>query len=118
MVQLTLRLTAAAGSASRLVDVLCRLSRRALRTMGCSEVHIAADITAADVYWYCEDWHDERALEERLRSDQFSELLALIETCAAAPLLEFRTVVASRGLEYVASVRGLSPGDRQPGSQP
>ena len=41
-----------------------------------------------------------------------SELLRRIETG------HVRTVVASRGLEYVASVRGLSPEDRRFGSQP
>ncbi len=105
MVQLTLRLTAASGRARELVQALCVLMRQARHNEGCSAAHIAADATAGDAFWYIEDWDDVETLEGELRSDRFSQLLALMETSAQPPLLEFRMISETRGLEYVTAVR-------------
>jgi quinol monooxygenase YgiN len=114
MVQLVLRLTAAAGAGHRLVQALHSHLRRAAHCAGCSSAHLAADVDVADVYWYVEEWDNQRALEAKVRTAQFSELLALMETSAEAPLLEFRIVAESKGLEYVASLRGGAPGHPRP----
>jgi quinol monooxygenase YgiN len=105
MVQLTVRLTAAPGRAHQLVQALHALMRRAQQNEGCSAAHIAADATAGDEFWYSEDWEDVEALEGDMRSDRFSQLLALMETSAQPPLLEFRLIAETRGLEYVTAVR-------------
>ena len=59
----------------------------------------------ANTFWYVEEWQDAGDLERELRSDRFSQLLALMETSAQPPALEFRVVTETRGLEYVAAVR-------------
>jgi quinol monooxygenase YgiN len=110
MVQLLVRITAATGQSHRLVQALHVLMRRALQVPGCSAAHIGADVEAADVFWYWEDWQDARDLEERMRTSQFSQLLALLETSASAPSVEFRVVEQSRGLDYIAAVRKLPEG--------
>ena len=63
------------------------------------------DVDAADVYWYCEEWDDLPSFEAEVRTPQFSELLALIETSAAPPMIEIRVMEEARGLDYVASLR-------------
>jgi quinol monooxygenase YgiN len=105
MVQLSVRLTAASGRAHQLVQALHALMRQARQNEGCSAAHIAADATAGDAFWYSEDWPDVDALEAELSSDRFSQLLAVMETSAQPPLLEFRVVAETRGLEYVAAAR-------------
>jgi quinol monooxygenase YgiN len=105
MVQLTIRLTATSGRAPQLIEALHALMRQSRRRSGCSDAHIAADVDEANAFWYCEDWQDERALEEELRSEHFSQLLALMETSTTPPVLEFRTIAATRGLDYVSTVR-------------
>jgi hypothetical protein len=42
-------------------------------------------------------------LERELRTDRVTQLLALVETAAQPPLVEFRVISETRGLEYVAS---------------
>ena len=74
---------------------------------GCSAVHVAAEIDDAGALWYCEEWQDRNHLEDYMRTNQFARLLALVETGASSPLLEFRIVSEIRGLDYVASVRGF-----------
>jgi quinol monooxygenase YgiN len=109
MVQLTVRLTATAGRAHQMVDALHSLMRQTRHRAGCSEAHIAVDVDEANAFWYCEDWQDDRALEEALRSEHFSQLLALMETSTTPPVLEFRTVTETRGLDYVGAVRAQQP---------
>jgi quinol monooxygenase YgiN len=105
MVQFTIKITAASGRAHELVDALHMLMARARQMKGCSGVHIAADLDEADAFWYCEDWLDRDALERRVKAESFSQFLALMETSAAPPSMEFRTVSDLRGLEYVSTVR-------------
>jgi quinol monooxygenase YgiN len=105
MVQLLLRLTAVHGRAHQLVEALQPHARRATRCSGCRAAHLAADVEHADVFWYCEEWDDAAALEAMMRTEQFSQLLVLMETSASQPLLEFRAIGECRGLDYVAAVR-------------
>jgi quinol monooxygenase YgiN len=112
MVQLILRLTAATGRAGQLVEALSPHVRRATRSAGCRAAHLATDVASADVFWYCEEWDDAGALEARVRTDQFAQILAVMETSAEPPVLEFRVIEQSKGLEYVAAVRGGEPGRR------
>ena len=108
MVQLTVRLTATSGRAHQLVEALHTRMRRTRRQSGCSDAHIAADVDEADAFWYVENWENVQALEDELRTDRFSQLLALMETSARPPLLEFRVITETRGLEYVTAVRETS----------
>ncbi len=105
MVELTLRLTAAPGRAHQLVDALQPHVRHARRTSGCRHAHLATDVDGGDVFWYVEAWDDTTALEARIRTTRFSQLLALMEISATPPLLEFRIIGEARGLDYVAEIR-------------
>ena len=52
-----------------------------------------------------EDWSREQELKLHIRSNCFTDLLALKETSPEIPVLEVRTVSAVSGLEYVEAVR-------------
>jgi quinol monooxygenase YgiN len=111
LVQVTVRLTAASGRTNQLAQALQVLMREALHSDGCVGAHLAADSGDANEFWYSEDWEDGDALERELRTDRFSQLLALMETSAVPPTIEFRVVTETRGLEYVAAVRGSASQD-------
>jgi len=110
-VQLTLRLTAASGRTSQLAQALHVLMREALQIDGCAGAHLAADADDANEFWYSEDWQDIDALEREFLTEHFAQVLALMETSALPPMIEFRTVTETRGLEYVAAVRGSASPD-------
>ncbi len=107
MVQLVVRLVAASGRSHEIVQALQPLVRLARQTLGCHAAHLSADIEHANVFWYFEDWDDTDGLESRLRTESFSQLLAVMETSAEPPLLEVRLIEGSRGLDYVAAVRNV-----------
>lgn len=108
MVQLIVRMTATAGREHDLVEALHTQMRHTRRQGGCSRAIITADVDEAHTFWYCEDWQDAARLEDELRTDRFSQLLALMETSAQPPVLEFRMIAETRGLEYVAAVRAAA----------
>ena len=111
MIQVTVRMAAQAGDANRLVEALLPMMHRAMQSAGCSGAHVWADVEHAGVFWYHEDWRDTHALEARVRSEHFSQLLALMETSARPPVMEFRTIERLQGLDYVAAVRAADATD-------
>ena len=57
---------------------------------------------------YLEEWATEADMRRRVRSDRFTSLLAILES-ASAPQVQFDFVTTTRGLDYVAQVRGETP---------
>lgn len=55
---------------------------------------------------YEERWQTREDFEEQLHSSRFTRLLDLMESASERPSLEFHFVSETRGLEYVAAVRG------------
>lgn len=114
MVQLLVRLMAAAGREPQLTEALRRMKRQVSGHLGCSGVHVAADIDDVGTFWYSEEWHDLEELEGYMRTNAFVRMLSLLETTAQPPLMEFRVISETRGLEYVATVRGVPGIDGEP----
>jgi quinol monooxygenase YgiN len=106
VVQLLVRITAVSGHADELIQALRSVRRGVQREDVNTDVHIATDVDDDNVVWFCEEWPTLEACEDHLRSIQFARMLAVVETAAEAPRLECRLISESRGLDYVASVRG------------
>jgi hypothetical protein len=106
MVRLTVSLVASARSAPRLVHALRSLtSPLRLRPghLGCS-TWTDSDHTVH----YQEDWATERDMRNRVISDGFTRLLAVIEASEGLPEVQFNFVTKTRGLDYVAEVRSMA----------
>jgi quinol monooxygenase YgiN len=54
---------------------------------------------------YIEEWETESDLRRRIQSDRFTSLLSIVES-ARDPQIQFDFVSTTRGLDYVAEVRG------------
>ena len=69
--------------------------------------------TDADhVVHYQEDWATEADVRERVRSEAFTLLLAVVEASEGVPHVQFDFVTKTRGLDYVAEARdSLRSGD-------
>ena len=53
---------------------------------------------------YVEEWATESAMRQRVRSDGFTSLLAIVES-VADPKVNFDFVTTTRGIDFVAEVR-------------
>jgi quinol monooxygenase YgiN len=58
--------------------------------------------------YYAEEWTSEAAMRERVLSHGFTLLLAVLES-VRHPRVQFDFVSSTRGLDYVAEVRGSQP---------
>jgi len=58
--------------------------------------------------YYAEEWTNEAAMRERVRSHGFTLVLAILEA-VQQPHVQFDFVSSTRGLDYVAEVRGAQP---------
>jgi quinol monooxygenase YgiN len=56
---------------------------------------------------YTEEWASEPDMRRRVRSISFTSLLVLVESAQAQPTVQFDFVAATRGVDYVAEVRGI-----------
>ena len=104
MVRLTVSLVASARSAPRLLHALRSLTA-ALRLrpgyLGCN-TWMDSDHTVH----YEEDWATETDMRDRVVSEGFTRLLAVIEASEGLPQVQFNFVSKTRGLDYIAEVRG------------
>jgi hypothetical protein len=63
---------------------------------------------------YVEEWSSEVDLRRRVRSDEFTSLLGIVDS-AREPRVQFDFVSSTRGLDYVAEIRGaLGPSAAPP----
>jgi quinol monooxygenase YgiN len=114
VVQLLVRLTATPDRLAELVKAMRVVMLPARMERGCTSTQLSADVERPDALCYREEWLTERDIDRQICSDRFARLLELMETAAEPPVLEFRFVSATRGLDYVAALRGADNGDDGP----
>lgn len=106
MVRLTVSLVASARSAPNLMNALRSLMTSLRHQSGClgCNTWLASDNTVH----YQEDWATETDVRSRVESHAFTSLLAVIEASEGTPQVQFNFVTKTRGLDYVAEVRGAA----------
>jgi quinol monooxygenase YgiN len=50
-------------------------------------------------------WSDEESLERHLRSDEYRQLLLVLETAIKQPEVRFDTILSSTGIETIEKAR-------------
>lgn len=72
---------------------------------GCISCKLYLD--AGDLNQFCLEtrWRTEEELVRHLRSEEYRNLLILLESSKERPVIEFHDVVETRGLEFVEIVR-------------
>ena len=91
---------------AELVQALRAVMRSARAEKGFIACHIYQEAGDANSICYEEHWEARKDLEEQVRSSRYTRLLTLMESAVEQPSLEFHFVSETRGLEYVAEVRG------------
>jgi len=101
-----LRMKSAPLQRAEVVQGLRVLMRAARAEKGFMTGWLGVEPDDANSIHYEERWQTREDFEDQLRSSRFTRLLALMESASEQPLLEFHFVSETRGLEYVAAVRG------------
>lgn len=124
MVRLTVAVASSPGGVNDLLAAFQFIRTSARFEEGCLACCVWADAEA--VVHYVEEWATEADMRRRVQSERFTSLLAVMESSEDAPAVKFDFVTTTRGLDYVAEVRGLPedpdeayhpPTTRRPGEQ-
>lgn len=106
MILAILRLKSSSVRTTELVQGLRLLLRSARAEKGFVSSRLSSDLDDCDVVQYEERWSSRQDLEDQVRSSRYTRLLALMESASEQPTLEFHFVSETRGLDFVAAVRG------------
>jgi quinol monooxygenase YgiN len=105
MVRLAVALnSASARGVQDLLEALRFLALGARLEPGCQGC--SAWVDPDSTVRYAEEWATEADMRRRVRSESFTSLLAVLES-AEEPHVQFHFVTATRGLDYVAEIRGV-----------
>ena len=105
MVQLLLRLVASPGRVLDIVDALRVVMRPAQQARGCSFAGIHLSAIDSRRILYVEEWDDACELRAEFGTERFHRMLELLEMAADPPVVEFRVVSKTHGLEYISHQR-------------
>ena len=108
MVRLSVALQATSTRAAESLLEACRFLSISTRfDPGC--VECSAWLEAEAIVRYTELWATEPDMRRRVRSDQFTSLLGVVESAREAAV-QFDFVTSTRGLDYIEEVRGQPRG--------
>ena len=96
------------GQTRPITNALQSLAAATRPTRGCAGCSVMAVIGNPGTVRYTEEWLTEQDLRNRVRSDDFTQLVTLIEDAMHAPRVEFVLPHGTRGLDFVREVRVVS----------
>jgi quinol monooxygenase YgiN len=104
VIQIELSIVSDPNSTERMNQALCSLMPPVQLDRGCEGSHLYADADEPNAFFYVEKWATGEDLVREIRSERFIRLLSVMESSPMPPVLEFRFVTRTRGLDYVAEV--------------
>jgi quinol monooxygenase YgiN len=104
MVRLTVEFHVSTRRATEIIEALRFLMVTTRAEPGCLSCGVWKDSESA--VRYLEEWATETDMRERVRGERFTKLLSVIESVEKPPTVQFDFVTTTRGLDYVAEIRG------------
>jgi len=72
---------------------------------GCISCHIYGDLQEKNVFMLKEVWRSEEDMDRHLRSDEYRNLLLILEMALEQPEIRFDTISSSTGIETIEKAR-------------
>jgi quinol monooxygenase YgiN len=105
MVRLTIELYAPMPTARRIVAALRSMVMAARLEPGCLGCDVWTDEADDCAVRYEVRWSSEDTMRRRVRCEDFTRLLEVLESAPERPTVQFDFVTRCEGLEYVEAVR-------------
>jgi quinol monooxygenase YgiN len=72
---------------------------------GCHYCKLCCDVENDDQLVLLEEWHSQEDLERHVRSDDFRNILAVMDLGPEPPILDFHTVSSTDGMALIEKIR-------------
>jgi len=103
----TIRITASEISDGEIVRVLRSLIEPTRVETGCISCGLYKDLHDPSIIVWVEEWKTQHDLERHLRSRQYKKVLAAFDMSSSQPVMQFNTVVETKGMQLIADAKGI-----------
>ena len=105
MIQATIRMTIPPQKSGEVLKIIRSVVELCRYNPGCLSCHLYGDLQEKNVLMLEEVWRAEEDLDLHLRSDEYSNLLLVMEMALKHPEVRFNTVSTSTGIETIEKAR-------------
>jgi len=105
MVLATIRMIIPPKKRDEALRILRSMAEQCKVHSGCLGCHIYKDEQEDNVLIFEEMWRNEENLEQHLRSEEYLDVLLVIEMALKHPEVSFNTVLTSTGIETIEKAR-------------
>ena len=106
MIQATIRMTIPPQKSGEVLKIIRSVVEQFRDDPGCLSCHLYGDLQEKNVLMLKEVWRSEEDLNLHLRSDEYSNLLMVLEMALKEPEIRFDTISRSTGIETIEKARG------------
>jgi quinol monooxygenase YgiN len=105
MIQSTIRMTIPSQKRAEALRILNSVAEQCRDVSGCLSCHFYGDLREKDVLMLTEVWRAEEDLNLHLRSEEYRNLLLVLEMSLRQPEIRFDTISSSAGIETIEKAR-------------
>ena len=105
MIHATIRMTIPPQKSGEALKILRSVAELCRDDPGCLSCHIYEDLQENNVLMLEEVWRAEEDLDLHIRSDEYRNLLLVLEMALKQPEIRFDTISSSTGIETIEKAR-------------
>jgi quinol monooxygenase YgiN len=105
LIQATIRVTIPPKKSCEVLKILRPVVELCRDDPGCLSCHLYGDLQDKNVLMLEEIWKSEEDLGHHLRSDEYRNLLLILEVALEQPEIRFDTISSSTGIEAIEKAR-------------
>jgi quinol monooxygenase YgiN len=109
LIQATIRMAIPPQKSGEALRIFKSLTEQCRDEPGCISCHIYEDLQDKNSFLLKEVWRSEEELGLHLRSDEYRNLLLILETALERPEIRFDTISSSTGIETIEKARERRP---------
>ena len=107
MILATIRMTIPLEMRHDALKILKRMAEECRDESGCLGCHIYEDLKENEVLMFEELWKTEEDLSRHIRSEEYLNLLLVVEMARKQPEIRFDTISKSAGIEAIEKARSV-----------
>jgi len=108
MIFATVRMVIPPRKSDEALKILKSIADQCRDEPGCLSCHIYEDLQEENVLMLEDVWRSEKDLDLHLRSDEYRNLLLVLEMALQQPEIKFYTITRQSGIETIEKARGAT----------